>query len=56
MNLENTNITPPAANGAPVDFPAPTTPVDELSFGLLMNRTLGGSESIRPANPILHSA
>jgi hypothetical protein len=50
MNLENTNITPPAANGAPVDTPATTTPVDEFSFGLLMNRALGGSDKRRPSD------
>ena len=50
MNLENTNITPPAANGAPVDTPATTSQVDEFSFGLLMNRALGGSDKRRPSD------
>jgi hypothetical protein len=50
MNLENTNITPPAANGVPVDTLATTTPVDEFSFGLLMNRALGGSDKRRPSD------
>ena len=50
MNLENTNITPPAINGAPVDTPATASPVDEFSFGLLMNRALGGSDKRRPSD------
>lgn len=50
MNLENTNITPPAANGAPVETPATASPGDEFSFGLLMNRTLGGSDKRRPSD------
>jgi hypothetical protein len=50
MNLENTNSAPPAANGAPVDTPATTSQVDEFSFGLLMNRALGGSDKRRPSD------
>ena len=50
MNLDNTNSAPPAANGVPVETPATTTPVDEFSFGLLMNRALGGSDKRRPSD------
>ena len=46
MNLETAVSNPPALNGNSV--PAP--PVDELAFGLLMNRTLGGSDSRRPSD------
>ena len=50
MNLDNTNSPTPTANGAPVETPATTTPVDEFSFGLLMNRALGGSDKRRPSD------
>lgn len=44
--MENTNT--PQTNGhTPVTAAAP---VDELAFGLLMNRTLGGSASRRPSD------
>ena len=44
--MENTNT--PQTNGhTPV---AAAAPVDELAFGLLMNRTLGGSASRRPSD------
>jgi len=47
MNTENTTASPMPMNGAPV---APANQMDDLSFGLLMNRTLGGSESRRPSD------
>jgi len=50
MNLDNTNSTPPTANGAPVETSATASPVDEFSFGLLMNRALGGSDKRRPSD------
>ena len=50
MNLDNTNSAPPTSNGAPVETPATASPVDEFSFGLLMNRTLGGSDKRRPSD------
>ena len=46
MNLETAVSNPPALNGNSV----PPPPVDELAFGLLMNRTLGGSDSRRPSD------
>ena len=46
MNLETAVSNPPALNGNSVAAP----PVDELAFGLLMNRTLGGSDSRRPSD------
>jgi hypothetical protein len=46
MNLETAVSNPPALNGNSVPLP----PVDELAFGLLMNRTLGGSDSRRPSD------
>ena len=47
MNTENTTASPMPMNGAPV---SPSSQVDDLSFGLLMNRTLGGSDSRRPSD------
>ncbi len=47
MNTENTTASPMPMNGATV---APANQMDDLSFGLLMNRTLGGSESRRPSD------
>ena len=38
----------PMTNGAPI--PATAAPADELAFGLLMNRTLGGSDKRRPSD------
>ena len=46
MNLETAVSNPPSHNGNST----PTPPVDELAFGLLMNRTLGGSDSRRPSD------
>ena len=46
MNLETAASNPPSLNGNSVPVP----PVDELAFGLLMNRTLGGSDSRRPSD------
>jgi hypothetical protein len=45
MNQESVHPNPPNFNGV-----APAAPVDELAFGLLMNRTLGGSASRRPSD------
>mgnify|MGYP000167328746 CR=1 FL=1 len=45
MNHESVQSSSPSFNGVP---PAP--PIDELAFGLLMNRTLGGSASRRPSD------
>lgn len=45
MSQESVHPTTPAFNGV-----APAAPVDELAFGLLMNRTLGGSASRRPSD------
>jgi Rod binding domain-containing protein len=50
MNLDNTNSAPPKANGAPVGPTVQAQVVDEFSFGLLMNRTLGGSDKRRPSD------
>jgi hypothetical protein len=47
MNTENTTTSPMPMNGAPVQ---PSSQADDLSFGLLINRTLGGSESRRPSD------
>jgi Rod binding domain-containing protein len=50
MNLETANSAPLTANGVAVG-PTVTAPiVDEFSFGLLMNRTLGGSDKRRPSD------
>ena len=50
MNLENTSSTSISINGAAIGPTAQTPTVDEFSFGLLMNRTLGGSDSRRPSD------
>jgi hypothetical protein len=50
MNLENANSAPLTANGVAVGPTAPASVVDEFSFGLLMNRTLGGSDKRRPSD------
>lgn len=47
MNLETAPATPIVMNGSQI---ASALPVDEFSFGLLMNRTLGGSDSRRPSD------
>jgi hypothetical protein len=47
MNLETAPGTPIVMNGSPI---AAASQVDEFSFGLLMNRTLGGSDSRRPSD------
>jgi Rod binding domain-containing protein len=50
MNLETANSAPLTVNGVTVG-PTVTAPVvDEFSFGLLMNRTLGGSDKRRPSD------
>jgi len=50
MNQESAQTSPPGFNGvSPSPAPA-TTPVDELAFGLLINRALGGSDSRRPSD------
>jgi hypothetical protein len=45
MNQESVQSSAPNFNGVP-----PAAPIDELAFGLLMNRTLGGSASRRPSD------
>lgn len=45
MNHESVQSSSPSFNGVP-----PAAPIDELAFGLLMNRTLGGSASRRPSD------
>ena len=45
MNQESVQSSAPSFNGVP-----PAAPIDELAFGLLMNRTLGGSASRRPSD------
>ena len=47
MNTENSQTAPAMNNGAPVSQP---TQANEMAFGLLMNRTLGGSDSRRPSD------
>lgn len=47
MNLGTVPATPIVMNGSQI---ASASPVDEFSFGLLMNRTLGGSDSRRPSD------
>ena len=47
MNSETAPTTPIVMNGSPI---ATASQVDEFSFGLLMNRTLGGSDSRRPSD------
>ena len=47
MNTENSQTAPAMSNGAPVSQP---TQANEMAFGLLMNRTLGGSDSRRPSD------
>lgn len=50
MNQESAQTSPPGFNGVSPS-PAPAAPpVDELAFGLLINRTLGGSDSRRPSD------
>jgi len=50
MNLESAQPSSPGFNGVnPAPAPSPA-PVDELAFGLLINRSLGGSESRRPSD------
>jgi len=49
--MESSNTSGPAAQANPQLAPTPATPpVDEFAFGLLMNRTLGGSYSRRPSD------
>ena len=44
MNQESAQTSPPGFNGvSPSPAPA-AAPVDELAFGLLINRALGGAE------------
>ena len=50
MKQEPAQTSAPGFNGAPPS-PAPAAaPVDELAFGLLINRALGGSDSRRPSD------
>jgi len=50
MNLETSNSAPLTVNGVAVGPPVTAPVVDEFSFGLLMNRTLGGSDKRRPSD------
>jgi hypothetical protein len=50
MNLETANSAPLTVNGAAVGPTVQAPVVDEFSFGLLMNRTLGGSDKRRPSD------
>ncbi len=50
MNLETANSAPLTVNGVAVGPTAQAPVVDEFSFGLLMNRTLGGSDKRRPSD------
>ena len=50
MNQDSVQPSPPGLNGVSPS-PAPAlSPVDELAFGLLINRALGGSDSRRPSD------
>ena len=50
MKQESVQTPPPGFNGvSPGPAPA-VSPVDELAFGLLINRALGGSDSRRPSD------
>ena len=56
MNQESTQTSPPGFNGASTS-PAPAaSPIDELAFGLLINRALGGSDSRRPSDKSANDA
>ena len=50
MNLETANSAPLTVNGVAIGPTAQAPVVDEFSFGLLMNRTLGGSDKRRPSD------
>ena len=51
MNQEHPQVDNPEFNGVHANNEAEATPViDEFSFGLLMNRTLGGSDNRRPSD------
>ncbi len=50
MNTESTQPAGILANGAAGNQPTAITTANELAFGLLMNRTLGGSDSRRPSD------
>ena len=50
MNLETANSAPLTVNGVAVGPTVIAPVVDEFSFGLLMNRTLGGSDKRRPSD------
>ncbi len=50
MNLETANSAPLTVNGVAVGPTVQAPVVDEFSFGLLMNRTLGGSDKRRPSD------
>lgn len=50
MNLETANSAPLTVNGVAVGPTLAAPVVDEFSFGLLMNRTLGGSDKRRPSD------
>ena len=50
MNQESAQTSPPGFNGVSAS-PAPAAPpLDELAFGLLINRAFGGSDSRRPSD------
>ncbi len=50
MNQDSVQPSQPGFNGvSPGPAPA-VSPVDELAFGLLINRALGGSDSRRPSD------
>ena len=56
MNQESTQTNPPGFNGVSTS-PAPApSPLDELAFGLLINRALGGSDSRRPSDKSANDA
>jgi len=50
MNQESAQTPPLGFNGVSPSLAPAAIPVDELAFGLLINRALGGSDSRRPSD------
>jgi len=56
MNQESVQTSPPGLSGASLSSTQPASPMDELAFGLLINRALGGSDSRRPSDKSANDA
>ena len=52
MSQTSAQTSPPAFNGVSTSPAAAATPVDELAFGLLINRALGGPTAAAQATRV----